>query len=242
MKVLNDLLWDGNLKIYQDTDSFMFSLDSVLLSNFVTINKSTKKILDIGTGNAPIPMMLTKRTNAIIDAVEIQEESYNLAIESIKYNKFNNQINIINANVNEIYKDLGNNCYDVIVSNPPYYSADMLSSLNNSKKIARNDDSLKIENIFMIAKRLLKNNGNIAIVIDTKRLVDVILTMKKYSIEPKKIQFIYPKSDKISNIFLIEGTKNGKPGLKILNSIILQDDKNKYTKNIEMLLKEFGKY
>ncbi len=242
MKVLNDLLWDGNLKIYQDTDSFMFSLDSVLLSNFVTINKSTKKILDIGTGNAPIPMMLTKRTNAIIDAVEIQEESYNLAIESIKYNKLDNQINIINANVNEIYKDLGNNCYDVIVSNPPYYSADMLSSLNNSKKIARNDDSLKIENIFMIAKRLLKNNGNIAIVIDTKRLVDVILTMKKYSIEPKKIQFIYPKSDKISNIFLIEGTKNGKPGLKILNSIILQDDKNKYTKNIEMLLKEFGKY
>lgn len=242
MKVLNDLLWDGELKIYQDTDSFMFSLDSVLLSNFVTINKSTKKILDIGTGNAPIPLMLTKRTDAFIDAVEIQKKSYNLAVESIKYNKLDKQINVIYGDINELYKNLGNNCYDIIISNPPYYSSDMLSSLNNNKKIARNDDNLTLDNIFMIAKRLLKNNGNIAIVIDTKRLVDVILTMKLYSIEPKKIQFVYPKINKISNILLIEGTKNGKPGLKILNPIILQDDKNNYTKDIEKLLNEFGKY
>lgn len=242
MKVLNDLLWDGDLKIYQDTDSFMFSLDSVLLSNFVTINKSTKKVLDIGTGNAPIPMMLTKRTKAIIDAVEIQEESYNLAKESIKYNKLDKQINIIQGDINKLYTCLGNNCYDVIVSNPPYYSDNMIKSLNNNKKIARNDDNLKLDNIFMIAKRLLKNNGNIAIVFDTKRLIDLISTMKLYSIEPKKIQFIYPKSDRVSNIFLIEGTKNGKPGLKVLNSVILQNDKNSYTKDIEKLLKEFGKY
>lgn len=242
MKVLNDLLWDGDLKIYQDTDSFMFSLDSVLLSNFVTINKGTRKILDIGTGNAPIPMMLTKRTNAIIDAIELQNKSYSLAIESVKYNKLDKQINLIYGDINKIYKDLGNNCYDVIVSNPPYYSSDMVSSLNNNKKIARNDDNLTIDNIFMIAKRLLKNNGNIAIVFDTKRLSEVISTMKLYSIEPKKIQFIYPKCDKISNIFLIEGTKNGKPGLKVLNSIILQNDDNSYTKYIEKLLKEFGKY
>ncbi len=242
MKVLNDLLWDGDLKIYQDTDSFMFSLDSVLLSNFVTINKSTKKVLDIGTGNAPIPMMLTKRTKAIIDAVEIQEESYNLAKESIKYNKLDKQINIIQGDINKLYTCLGNNCYDVIVSNPPYYSDNMIKSLNNNKKIARNDDNLKLDNIFMIAKRLLKNNGNIAIVFDTKRLIDLISTMKLYSIEPKKIQFIYPKSNRVSNIFLIEGTKNGKPGLKVLNSVILQNDKNSYTKDIEKLLKEFGKY
>ena len=242
MKVLNDLLWDGDLKIYQDTDSFMFSLDSVLLSNFVTINKSAKKVLDIGTGNAPIPMMLTKRTDAIIDAIEIQKESYSLAVESVKYNKLEKQINLIYGDINDIYKDLGNNCYDVIVSNPPYYSNNMLSSANNNKKIARNDDNLTLDNIFSIAKRLLKNNGNIAIVIDTKRLVDVMSIMRLYSIEPKKIQFIYPKCDRISNIFLIEGTKNGKSGLKVLNPIILQNNDNNYTKDIEKLLKEFGKY
>lgn len=242
MIVLNDLLWDGKLKIYQDTDGFMFSLDSVLLANFVTINKSTKKILDIGAGNAPIPMMLTKRTNAIIDAVEIQERSYDLAIKSIKFNNLDNQINIKLGDINDIYKNLGNNCYDTIISNPPYYKTNMLSSFNNNKKIARNEDSLSLDNIFSIAKRLLKNNGNIAIVIDTKRLVEVIDTMKLYSIEPKKIQYIYPKEGKNSNIFLIEGTKNGKEGLKVLNPIFLQDNENNYTEYIKKVLKEFGKY
>ncbi len=242
MKVLNDLLWDGELKIYQDTESFMFSLDSVLLANFVTINKSTRKILDIGTGNAPIPLMLTKRTNAIIDAVEIQEKSYDLAIESVKYNKLDKQINVICADINELYKNMGNNCYDVIISNPPYYGTDMLSSLNSNKKIARNDSNLSLDNIFMVAKRLLKNNGNIAIVFDSKRLVDVISSMKSYSIEPKKIQFVYPKTDRPSNVFLIEGTKNGKPGLKVLNSIVLQNSENEYTNAIKKILKEFGKY
>lgn len=241
MKVLNDLLWDGELKIFQDTEKFKYSIDSVLLANFVTINKSFSNILDIGTGNAPIPLMLTKRTNALIDCVEIQKDSYMLAVDSVKYNNKQNQIRIYNDDINKLYLNMHSNYYDLIVSNPPYYKSDSKLSTNNSKKIARSDASLTIDNIFVIAKKLLKNKGKIAIVIDSERLIEVITTMKKNSIEPKRIQFVYPKINKYSKIVLIEGTKNGKQGIKILNPLFIQNENNNYTKEIENILYNFGK-
>lgn len=241
MKVLNDLLWDGELKIYQDTEMFKFSIDSVLLSNFVTINKSINKILDIGTGNSPIPLMLTKRTKAKIDAIEIQEESYKLGYESIKYNNLQNQINIILGDIREKYKELENNSYDTIISNPPYYRQNVKIPLHESKKIARNEQSLSLNDIFVISKKLLKDGGNISIVIDTDRLTEVIELMKNNSIEPKRLQFVYPNETKNSKILLIEGTKNGKPGIKVLNPIFIQDSSNQYTSFIENILKNFGK-
>jgi len=170
MKVLNDLLWDGKLKIFQDTEMFKFSIDSVLLANFVTLNKSNERILDIGMGNAPIPLMLTKRTNASIDGIEIQKKSYNLALESIKYNKLENQINIILGDIKEEYINLKNNYYDTIVSNPPYYKSNMKKSFEETKRIARSEENLLLEDIFKISRKLLKDGGNIAIVNDTERL------------------------------------------------------------------------
>ena len=104
MKVLNDLLGYNNLKIYQDTEWFSFSLDSVLLPNFVTINKNTKKILDLGTGNAPIPMILSTITDAKIYGIEIQKDVYELAIDSIKYNHLEEKIEIINDDMKNLDK------------------------------------------------------------------------------------------------------------------------------------------
>ena len=100
MIVLNDLLEYNNYKIYQDTEMFCFSLDSVLLANFVTVNKKIKKIMDIGCGNGPIPLILTTRTDAKIIGVEIQKDVYKLACDSIKYNKCEKQIEIINDDIN----------------------------------------------------------------------------------------------------------------------------------------------
>lgn len=241
MKVLNDLLWDEELKIYQDSESFKFSLDSILLANFVTINKSCKNILDIGTGNAPIPLMLSKRTSSKILGVEIQNSSFLLAKESIRYNRLENQIELKLGDICVLKDELNNNYYDTIVCNPPYYKSNMIISKNDNKKIARSENTLNLDNLFKISKKLLKNNGNIALVIDTNRLTEVIELMKENSLEIKKIQFVYPKIDRNSNIVLIEGTKNGRSGLKVLEPIILQDNNDNYTKYVENLLYNFGK-
>lgn len=92
---------------------------------------------------------------------------------------------------------------------------------------------LNLDDIMKIAKKLLKNNGNIAIVHRTDRLIDIIEVMRKYNIEPKKIRFIYPKVNTDSNIVLVEGTKNGKPGLKILNPLISHNENDEYTDELK---------
>ena len=95
MIVKNKLLNYSNAYIYQDTEYFKMSLDSLLLAKFVTINMRDKNIIDLATGNAPIPMLLTYRTKAHICGVEIQEEVYNLANLSIKKNKMKMLITLL---------------------------------------------------------------------------------------------------------------------------------------------------
>ena len=239
MQVINYLLGYENLKIYQDTDMFNFSLDSVLLPNFVTLTKKTKKILDIGTGNAVIPIILSTKTDAFIDAVEIQKEVYELGKKSIEYNKLDSQIKIYNEDIKEFYKNKETDTYDLITCNPPFFKIDEKSNLNDSeyKKIARHEIKLNLEDVIKISKKLLKNNGSLAIVHRTDRLIDIIELMRKYNIEPKKIEFVYPKVNTNSNIVLVEGTKNGKPGLKILKPLISHTNNDEYTDELKKYFK-----
>ena len=235
METINYLLGYENLKIYQDTEMFNFSLDSVLLPNFVTITKKTKRILDIGTGNAVIPMILTTKTDALIDAVEIQKDVYELGKKSIELNNLQDRINIINEDIKEYSKNMETDTYDVITCNPPFFKVTETSNLNMNdyKTIARHEVKLNLDDIMSIGRKLLKNNGNIAIVHRTDRLIDIITTMRKYNIEPKKIRFIYPKKNTESNIVLVEGTKNGNPGLKILSPLISHTEEDEYTDEIK---------
>lgn len=235
METINYLLGYENLKIYQDTEMFNFSLDSVLLPNFVTIIKKTKRILDIGTGNAVIPMILTTKTDALIDAVEIQKDVYELGKKSIELNNLQDKINIINQDIKEYSKNMETDTYDVITCNPPFFKVTETSNLNMNdyKTIARHEVKLNLDDIMSIGRKLLKNNGNIAIVHRTDRLIDIITTMRKYNIEPKKIRFIYPKKNTESNIVLVEGTKNGNPGLKILSPLISHTEEDEYTDEIK---------
>lgn len=235
MKVINYLLGYKDLYIMQDNEMFHFSLDSVLLPNFITINKKINKILDIGCGNAPIPLILSTKTDARIIGIEIQKDVYNLAKESVEYNKLDNQIEIINADINDYYKNIEPGSIDIITCNPPYFKYKKDSNINESefKTIARHEIALNLEQLFSISKVLLKTNGIIGIVHRPERLIDIIMEMKKNNIEPKKIQLVYPHPDEEANILLIEGRKNGKPGLKILPPLYSHKADGDYTDEIK---------
>lgn len=234
-KIKNYLLGYEDMYIMQDNEMFNFSLDSVLLPNFVTLNKKIDKVMDIGCGNAPIPLILSTLTSAKIYGVEIQEKAYELAKESVEINNLTNNIEIINADINEFYKNIESDSFDVITCNPPYFKVNENSNFNISeyKTIARHEIMLDLEKLFKIAKKLLKNNGNIAIVHRPERLSDIILEMKKNNIEPKRIQFVHPKKNADANILLIEGTKNGKPGIKILPPLFSHNEDGEYTDEIK---------
>lgn len=235
MKVINYLLGYKNLKIVQDNDMFNFSLDSVLLPNFVTLNKNITKILDIGCGNAPIPLILSTKTKANIVGVEIQKKVYEMAVESVNINNLSDQIKIINMDINEFYKIEETDKYDVITCNPPFFKYTEDSNINESeyKTIARHEIKLNLQELFKIAKKLLKNNGVIGIVHRPERLLEILEEMRKNNIQPKKIQFVYPRENQNANIALVEGSKNGNPGIKILPPLFTHNVDGSYTKKIK---------
>lgn len=234
MKVINDLIGYKGMKVVQNPDWFSFSLDSVLLPRFVTLNKDVKNILDIGTGNAPIPLILSTKTKAKIFGIEIQPDIYELAKESIAINNLESQVQLINDDVKNIDQYFETGFFDVIVSNPPYFKLQEKSKKNIDihKTIARHELKLNSEDIIKLASRYLKNNGILAIVHRSDRLIELIELFRKYKIEPKKIQLIYPKENTEANIVLIEGRKGGNAGLKILPPIIAHNEDGSYSDKI----------
>lgn len=234
----NYLLHYKNLKIFQGKNTFRFSLDSVLLSHFVTIQYRTKNILDIGTGNAPIPLILSTKTSAKIVGIELQKESATLARQSILHNHLENQISIVEEDIRKWYKKQESDLFDVIISNPPFFKLKETSYINQTdeRTLARHEKTLTIEDICIISKKLLKNNGRLALVYRPERFIEIIECMKKNNIEPKKIRFVYPYRGKSANMLLIEGTKNGNSGLEVLDPIYVYEN-GTYTKE---LLQYFG--
>lgn len=239
-EVINDLVYFDNLKIVQNIDYFNFSLDSVLLPDFVNITPNTKKILDLCTGNAPIPVLLSTKTKANIIGVELQKEVYDLAKKTIDINNLSNQITIINEDAKNITKMYETDTFDLITCNPPYfkYSDSSIINDNNIKSLARHEISFNLDDLFSLAKKLLKNGASISIVHRADRLIDIIDIMKKNNIEPKRIRFIHPKVGSEANLILIDGRKNGKPGIKVLDPLFVHNDNGEYTKEV---LKIFGK-
>ena len=231
---LNDLVGYKDLKIYQNQDWFSFSLDSVLLPNFVTLNKNIKVVMDLCCGNAPIPLILSTKTNAKIIGVEIQEDVYKLAKDSVSYNQLGDRIEIINADIKTLKEKYVGDSIDVITCNPPYFKLNEGSYINEDehKVIARHEKMITLEEIVDISHYLLKNNGVLAMVHRTDRLIEIIGLFKKYGLEVKKIRFIYPKENSESNMVLIEGKKNGNTGLKVLSPLYVHNDDGTYKEEV----------
>ncbi|MFA5408462.1 MAG: tRNA1(Val) (adenine(37)-N6)-methyltransferase [Bacilli bacterium] len=240
MEVTNYLLGYKNLKIIQNTEWFNFSLDSVLLANFVTIRSNTRKIVDLGTGNAPIPLILSTKTKAKIYGIEIQKELYELAIRSVQINNLDEKIQVLNDDAKKLDNIFDNDTIDVITVNPPYFKANgkSLMNINNCKTIARHEVMLEIDDVLHVAKKILRNNGILGIVHRPERLIEILDKMHTHNIEPKRIRFVYSKSSTECNLVLIEGTKNGNEGLKILPPLFVYDDKGNYTDEVRKMFGE----
>jgi tRNA1(Val) A37 N6-methylase TrmN6 len=240
--IVRNRLLDFASCIYQNDDWFKFSLDSVLLVNFVTLNLRCKKIMDLCTGNAPIPMLLTYKTNAFIYGIEIQKCVYDLGIKSIVENNFNDRINLINGDIKNISNYCSSDSYDTVLCNPPYFKTNEggYFCYNDVKNIARHEVMLKIDDVFKSARYLLKTGGNFAMIHRSERFMELVLKMREYNLEPKKVQFIYSKSGKNSDLFLIEGIKNGKIGLKVLPPLVVYNDDGSYTNDVRYMFSNKG--
>lgn len=226
MEVLNDL-YDYGLKIYQDSEKFKFSLDSLLLAEFTEIKKSDKQIIDFCSGNAPIPLILAKRYDKEILGIEIQKEVYDLAIKSIKYNNLEDKIKMFNLNVLDAKNYFPRVNFDVITCNPPFFKVDK-SSLTNTKKeiaIARHELTISLEEIIKTASFLLKDNGRLYIIHRPERLEEILLKASSYNLHVKTIKFISSKPNDYAIMVLLKFVKNARVGVKVSNEIVSRNIK-----------------
>ena len=240
MEVLNDILGYKNRKIFQDTDCFSFSLDSIMLANFATIRLKDKKIVDLGCGNGVIPLIMSLRCDKKIIGVELQNKLADMAKRSVDYNGLNDVIEIINTNMKDYVSDETFESFDLITCNPPYFKVNDKNFFNDNieKVIARHEVEITLSELMVIVKKLLKNNGNFAIVHRTDRLMEILSEFRKNNIEPKRVRFVHEKSNKESTLVLIEGQKNGKVGLKVENPFILYNEDGSETEEYKKLLVE----
>ncbi len=241
MERLDDVL-GYDLKIYQNSSYFSFSLDSIILANYANIRLRDKNIVDFCTGNGVIPLIVSKRTKNNIVGVEIQEQLARLAEKSVEYNKLTDRITIVNEDANE-FSSRHLNEFDLVLCNPPYFKVEDKSSFNESyeKMIARHEITFNLEDLCKCCKKVLKDNGNLYIVHRSDRLIDIIETLRKHNLEPKRIRFVYENVSKESTLVLVEAQKCGSVGLKVDSPIILYNLDGTETSEYELLQKEVRK-
>ncbi len=234
-----DYLLAENLRIIQSPSVFSFSLDAVLLARFAHAPlRSTGKIVDLCAGNGVIPLFLSARSKASITAIELQERLAEMGERSIAYNDLTSQIKMINGDVIGIAEQIGFEKYDLVTCNPPYFPAYEATEKNLQEHIAiaRHEIHLTLEQAVQSASQLLKQGGKAAFVHRPGRLLDIVTAMRANRLEPKRIRFVYPKEGKEANTLLIEGTKDGKPDLKILPPLYVYDHEGNYTEEVRELL------
>ena len=222
MKEINDL-YDYGYKIVQNSDYFKFSLDSMLLANFVGINMSDSKLLDFCTGNCPIPIILSNSIKNIV-AFEVQKEIYELGDESLTLNYIHN-VKLINDDIKNIGNYYEEGYFDIITCNPPYFKVIDSSRINdnNVKAIARHEILIKLEDIVSLAYKFLRDKGKLYIVYRPDRLMELLKLFNKYKFGVKKLQCCYNNSDSLSSMILIEAMKNGQDDLKILAPLFTEN-------------------
>ncbi len=229
---IDDLACRG-YRIIQNPDGYCFTSDSVLLANIAKVGKKDR-VADLCTGSGVVALLVAaKYTPASVVGVELQPRLADMAERSVLLNGAENVVKIVNAPVQGISKIIGNG-FDVVTVNPPY--GEMTEKENPlEEEICKAEYRLTMEEVIAESANILRYGGAFYMIHKTRRLSDAIFYMRKYGIEPKKIYFVYPKKNKNSDTFIVEGKRGGKSGLTVPEPLIVYDDEGNYTPEVRSL-------
>lgn len=225
-----DQLFRENRQIIQSKNYFAFSVDAILLADFVQLPKKSFRYIDFCCGNGIIPLLLSARTANHLEGIEIQEELVDMAKRSIELNRLESQITISQGDINELIKPKP--LYDIITCNPPYFLIENSKDLHhlNSHQIARHEVTLTMDQWIKKASVLLREKGRLYIVHRPERLDDLTEVLLRHQFGIKRIKFVYPKVSEQANIILIEAIyRGGRRGVRIEPPMIIHTDDNDYT-------------
>ena len=221
----------NNLKIIQNSKWFCFGIDSIILSNFAKEMHKNSKVLDLGTGNGILAILVSEKVeNSKIIGIEVQEEVADMAKRSVELNNLEQRFTIINSNIKEIKY---NNEFDAVITNPPYKETNTgLMNENQVKLISRHEIKGTLEDFIRKSSEALKDRGSLYMVNRPERIIDIFEYCRKYKLEPKKLQMVYSKIGGKPNLILVKAVKNANKYLKVEKPLYIYKENGKYTDEI----------
>ena len=219
-----DDLQIGGLELIQDPEKFCFGVDAVFLSDFVRVRPG-ESVLDLGTGNGIIPVLLSAKTEARhITGLEIQADTAEMARRSVAHNPLEDRIDIVTGDIKEAAELFRPAFFDVITTNPPYMLADHgIRNPDDAKAVARHEILCTLDDILRESMRLMQDKSRFYMIHRPFRLTEIMIKMHEYKIEPKRIRFIHPYIDKEPTMVLIEGVRSAKPRVTVEPPLIIFD-------------------
>lgn len=234
---LDDLERNG-YKIIQHKDKFCFGMDAVLLSSFAQAMEG-ETVMDFGTGTGIIPILMEAKTlGKHFTGLEIQPESADMAARSVRYNRLEDKIDIVEGDIKEASLMFKKSSFDVVTSNPPYMNDNHgIKNPDMPKAIARHEILCTLEDVVREAALLLRPGGRFYMIHRPHRLTELIMTLKEHKLEPKRIQFVHPYINKDANMVMIEAVRGGKSMIKVEKPLIVYEKAGVYT---EEIYKKYG--
>ncbi len=214
-ETLDDLTL-GGLKILQAKHGYRFSIDPVLLCGFISSVKNAQ-VLDLGTGNGIIPLLLSSRKEArLITGVELQLPMVERARRTVQMNQLEESIRIVSADIREFPEELCAGSYDIVTTNPPYRSLETGHVAQNGERaMARHEISGGLDAFLRAAASLLKFGGRFYVICLAERLAELLSEMRCFRLEPKRLRMVHPREAGPARMVLVEAHKNGQTGMKV---------------------------
>ncbi len=206
----------------------------------ILLNHGNKNnvIVDLCSGSGVIPIIMSAKSKFLkIFGVEIQDEMYDLFNKNVNYNNLDDKIIGIKSDIKDIkkikeivQKNTNSEKIDIIVCNPPYKTLGTgFKTKHDVKTIAKCEVLCNLEDVFITSSKLLNKKGKLYLVHKPERLSDLISFGRKYNLEPKEIQFVYPKINMKPSIVLISFVKYGGNETKVLEPLIEYNQDLSYT-------------
>jgi len=245
-QVSADSLFGGDLKCFQATKGYRFSVDSVLISHFVSVREKDR-ILDLGSGCGIIMLILLyrwgKRISDIV-GIEFQHNLVSLARKNLQVNGFQTTGKIIGGDIRNLASLVAAKSFDTIVCNPPFYShGSGRQSSNEEARLARHQILADLDDFLAASALAVKNKGTVYFIYPAGQIATFITLLGNHRLQVKKLQFVYsyPRMNNNARLVLIECRKNGGGGANILAPFYIYSEKkrafteemqNFYNKNI----------
>lgn len=213
----DDALYEGRIRCRQHSSGYRFSLDAVLLGNFISM-RPAEKILDLGCGNGIVTLILAYRWHSCqLTGLEIQPDLVKLARENVGQNNWQERIKIVQGDLRQIGKSITAGQFDWVVSNPPYRKTGTgRMNIEPQQLVARHEIMADIASVVKAAVWALKNKGRAAFIYPAVRGATILYELKKQGLEPKRLQTIYSYPGSPATLLLIEAVKGGGEELTIL--------------------------